>query len=99
MPKSFSLFSRVLPLPSENWSDFADMWFCHDHGNNGVAKQQRKLLPGLKECFVAETYVLVARQYVNEGNVKVTKSGTVVCRRCGRQLGITIATDKSKKDK
>ncbi|RUS87030.1 hypothetical protein EGW08_005183 [Elysia chlorotica] len=24
-------FKRVLPLPSENWSDFADIWFCHNH--------------------------------------------------------------------
>lgn len=81
-------------MPSENWSDFADMWFCHDHGKNGVAKQQGKgkLLPGIKECFVAETYVLVARQYVNEGNVKVTKSGTVTCRRCGKQTGVVMDT-------
>ncbi|KAH9513371.1 hypothetical protein Btru_034752 [Bulinus truncatus] len=24
-------FKRVLSLPSENWSDFADIWFCHNH--------------------------------------------------------------------
>ncbi|GFO40844.1 E3 ubiquitin-protein ligase e3d-like [Plakobranchus ocellatus] len=28
-------FKRVLPLPSENWSDFADIWFCHHHHTNG----------------------------------------------------------------
>lgn len=27
-------FKRVLPLPSENWSDFADIWFCHHHHNH-----------------------------------------------------------------
>lgn len=26
-----SFFKRILPLPSENWSDFADIWFCHNH--------------------------------------------------------------------
>ena len=31
----FSVFKRVLPLPSENWSDFADIWFCHNHGGEG----------------------------------------------------------------
>ncbi|CAL1539604.1 unnamed protein product [Lymnaea stagnalis] len=29
--KSTCNFKRVLPLPSENWSDFADIWFCHNH--------------------------------------------------------------------
>ena len=28
-----SVFKRVLPLPSENWSDFADIWFCHNHSH------------------------------------------------------------------
>lgn len=33
------VFSRILPLPSENWADFTDMWFCHNHGecNHGDA--------------------------------------------------------------
>ena len=84
----------MLPLPSENWSGFADMWFCHDHGDNGVAKHQQKskMLPGVKECYVAETYVLVARQYVNEGSVKVAKTGSVTCRRCGKQIGVSMTT-------
>ncbi|CAG5123060.1 unnamed protein product, partial [Candidula unifasciata] len=28
-------FKRVLPLPTENWTDFADIWFCHNHQSNG----------------------------------------------------------------
>ncbi|BFY98230.1 hypothetical protein BsWGS_01270 [Bradybaena similaris] len=28
-------FRRVLPLPTENWTDFADIWFCHNHQSNG----------------------------------------------------------------
>ena len=28
---TLSQFKRILPLPSENWSDFADIWFCHHH--------------------------------------------------------------------
>ncbi|KAK7109404.1 E3 ubiquitin-protein ligase E3D-like [Littorina saxatilis] len=27
------VFKRVLPLPTENWSDFADIWFCHNHSH------------------------------------------------------------------
>ena len=23
------MFTRVLPLPTDNWSDYSDMWFCH----------------------------------------------------------------------
>ncbi|XP_052764348.1 E3 ubiquitin-protein ligase E3D-like [Mya arenaria] len=108
-------FNRVLPLPSENWSDLADIWFCHNHSKvtassektgdvntntcnstNGVVpgKMKQKLLPGNKECFVGETYVLVARRYVAKGSVKVTAAGEVTCFRCKRQLGVAMDTDK-----
>lgn len=33
--KPYSNFRRVLPLPTENWTDFADIWFCHNHQSNG----------------------------------------------------------------
>ncbi|XP_052258578.1 E3 ubiquitin-protein ligase E3D-like isoform X2 [Dreissena polymorpha] len=91
------LFARVLPLPSENWADFTDMWFCCNHGckDNGAtqASKTKQLLPGTKECFVGDTYLLVARGYTNKGFVKVNKSGSVVCRRCGQQLGVVMETD------
>ncbi|WAR14264.1 UBE3D-like protein, partial [Mya arenaria] len=110
-----SHFNRVLPLPSENWSDLADIWFCHNHSKvtassektgdvntntcnstNGVVpgNMKQKLLPGNKECFVGETYVLVARRYVAKGSVKVTAAGEVTCFRCKRQLGVAMDTDK-----
>ncbi|XP_045168495.2 E3 ubiquitin-protein ligase E3D-like [Mercenaria mercenaria] len=95
------ILSRVLPLPSENWSEFADMWFCHNHGNQEESSQkQGRLLPKAKECFVGETYVLVARRHVNNVGIKVTKSGTVICRRCGRQIGEAIESENglSKED-
>ena len=37
---SHSVFKRVLPLPSENWSDFADIWFCHNHSHQTGSQSQ-----------------------------------------------------------
>ncbi|KAK7010531.1 E3 ubiquitin-protein ligase E3D [Biomphalaria glabrata] len=31
--KSTCEFKRILPLPTESWSDFADIWFCHNHSD------------------------------------------------------------------
>lgn len=30
----------MLPLPSENWSDFADIWFCHNHSHQTGSQSQ-----------------------------------------------------------
>ncbi|KAL4222462.1 E3 ubiquitin-protein ligase E3D [Mactra antiquata] len=92
----WSIFNRVLPLPSENWSDYADMWFCHNHGNqDSSSDKQRKLLPKTRECFVGETFVLVAGQHVQDSSIKVKKRGSIVCRRCSIQLGVVETENKT----
>lgn len=88
-------FLRVMPLPSENWSDFSDMWFCHNHSHSNDTGQRTnnhrvsdlKLRPKLKDCFVAETYFLVVSDHIKEGSILGTEGVSVYCRRCRHLLG------------
>ncbi|XP_062566998.1 E3 ubiquitin-protein ligase E3D-like isoform X2 [Saccostrea cucullata] len=95
-------FLRVLPLPSENWSDFSDMWFCHNHSHSSTPTDQAtlteqageqndisdiKLRPKLKDCFVAETYFMILSDQILEGNVKITQDAFIHCNRCRNLLG------------
>ncbi|XP_048453432.1 E3 ubiquitin-protein ligase E3D isoform X1 [Rhincodon typus] len=46
-------FQRVLPLPSENWSDLVEHWCCHP---DPFAKALR---PRLDDCLLGDTFLLV----------------------------------------
>ena len=83
-------------MPSENWSDFADMWFCHKHEEtemNGCKSngfQNGKLTPKQQDCLVGDTYVLLSDCQVNRNSAKIGKDGAVTCSRCGCQIGVVI---------
>ena len=85
----FSILSRVLPLPSENWSDYADMWFCHKPADSQPMKKQQ-FLPKSGECFVGETYLLIGGSSVKASTLKEAKDGSLTCARCGKQLGVVV---------
>ncbi|KAK3592778.1 hypothetical protein CHS0354_003218 [Potamilus streckersoni] len=88
------IFSRILPLPSENWSDFTDMWFCHKHDNGEDALLDKgKLLPKSGECFVGDTYMLVNYSYAGPNSVRITEDSMAMCTRCGGQLGTLEAME------
>lgn len=96
-------FLRVMPLPSENWSDFSDMWFCHNHSHsndNGQATNNHvgsdlKLRPKLKDCFVADTYFLVVSDQIKEGSIQSKEDSSVYCRRCRHLLGEVMPREKN----
>lgn len=83
----------MLPLPSENWSDFADMWFCHKHEHTDTSGtvsnniQNGKLLPKQSDCFVGDTYVLISDCHTDRKAVRLDGSGAITCGRCGLQIG------------
>uniref|UniRef100_A0A8D2NBY6 E3 ubiquitin-protein ligase E3D n=1 Tax=Zonotrichia albicollis TaxID=44394 RepID=A0A8D2NBY6_ZONAL len=58
-------FLRVLPLPSENWSDLVEEWCCHP---DPFAK--RTLHPQHGDCFVGDTFLLLNSR--NESHLKNT---------------------------
>ncbi|NWS21226.1 UBE3D ligase, partial [Pachyramphus minor] len=81
-------FLRVLPLPSENWSDLVEEWCCHP---NPFARST--LHPQHDDCFLGDTFFLL-----NSGNEshKSKETTRVICKRCKTMLGETISSDTIK---
>ncbi|NXO78613.1 UBE3D ligase, partial [Sitta europaea] len=74
-------FLRVLPLPSENWSDLVEEWCCHP---DPFARST--LHPQHGDCFVGDTFFLL-----NSGN-ESQENTRVICKRCRTMLGETISS-------
>ncbi|NXA14811.1 UBE3D ligase, partial [Sapayoa aenigma] len=81
-------FLRVLPLPSENWSDLVEEWCCHP---NPFARST--LHPQHDDCFFGDTFFLL-----NSGSEspKSKENTRVICKRCKTMLGETISPDTIK---
>ncbi|NXD34705.1 UBE3D ligase, partial [Copsychus sechellarum] len=86
-------FLRVLPLPSENWSDIVEEWCCHP---DPFARST--LHPQHGDCFVGDTFFLL-----NSGNeshapesTKSKENTRVICKRCKAILGETVSSDTIK---
>ncbi|NWW71290.1 UBE3D ligase, partial [Climacteris rufus] len=78
---------RVLPLPSENWSDLVEEWCCHP---NPFARSV--LHPQHGDCFLGDTFFLL-----NSGNEShLPGSPAVVCKRCKTILGERVSSDTIK---
>ncbi|NXO07357.1 UBE3D ligase, partial [Oriolus oriolus] len=86
-------FLRVLPLPSENWSDLVEEWCCHP---DPFARST--LHPQHGDCFLGDTFLLL-----NSGNEshmpespKSEENTRVICKRCKTMLGETVSSDTIK---
>ncbi|NXS78528.1 UBE3D ligase, partial [Erpornis zantholeuca] len=86
-------FLRVLPLPSENWSDLVEEWCCHP---DPFARST--LHPQHGDCFLGDTFFLL-----NSGNdshvpepPKSKENTRVICKRCKTMLGETVSSDTIK---
>ncbi|ESP01787.1 hypothetical protein LOTGIDRAFT_205133 [Lottia gigantea] len=92
-------FNRILPLPSENWSDFADMWFCHKHEEEHHDKDSRPngLKPKPNDCLVGTTYILINSNHIKTDSVSYNNT-EVVCNRCGNCIGKGSNSSKSEKE-
>ncbi|NXK58846.1 UBE3D ligase, partial [Sylvietta virens] len=86
-------FLRVLPLPSENWSDLVEEWCCHP---DPFARST--LHPQHGDCFVGDTFFLLNSG--NESHVpespKSKENTRVICKRCKTMLGETVSSDTIK---
>ncbi|NWR92742.1 UBE3D ligase, partial [Furnarius figulus] len=83
-------FLRVLPLPSENWSDLVEEWCCHP---NPFARST--LHPQHDDCFLGDTFFLLNSG--NESHVPESPENTrVICKRCKTMLGETVSSDTIK---
>ncbi|NXP19683.1 UBE3D ligase, partial [Scytalopus superciliaris] len=86
-------FLRVLPLPSENWSELVEEWCCHP---NPFARST--LHPQHDDCFLGDTFFLLNSG--NESHVpespKSKENTRVICKRCKTMLGETVSSDTIK---
>ncbi|XP_053795110.1 E3 ubiquitin-protein ligase E3D isoform X1 [Vidua macroura] len=99
-------FLRVLPLPSENWSDLVEEWCCHPD-----PFARRTLHPQHGDCFVGDTFFLLnsrneshvpessvccseAGHHVSQSgsNLKSKENTRVICKRCKAMLGETVSS-------
>ncbi|NWW62854.1 UBE3D ligase, partial [Ifrita kowaldi] len=84
---------RVLPLPSENWSDLVEEWCCHP---DPFARST--LHPQHGDCFLGDTFFLLNSG--NESHVpespKSKENTRVICKRCKTMLGETVSSDTIK---
>ncbi|XP_071102058.1 E3 ubiquitin-protein ligase E3D-like [Haliotis cracherodii] len=96
--KDHSVFSRVLPLPSENWSDVAEFWFCHRHGDEEDHTPTVAPKPG--DCLVGSLHVLLSRSHMKMNSVTCSDNSELIrCSRCGNVLGLTLEDDDVKPQK
>uniref|UniRef100_A0A8C0VDG0 E3 ubiquitin-protein ligase E3D n=1 Tax=Cyanistes caeruleus TaxID=156563 RepID=A0A8C0VDG0_CYACU len=103
-------FLRVLPLPSENWSDLVEEWCCHP---DPFARST--LHPQHGDCFVGDNFFLLnsgdeshlpaspgccsdAGHHVSHSgsNLKSKENTRVICKRCKTMLGETVSSDTIK---
>uniref|UniRef100_U3JJ48 E3 ubiquitin-protein ligase E3D n=1 Tax=Ficedula albicollis TaxID=59894 RepID=U3JJ48_FICAL len=91
-------FLRVLPLPSENWSDLVEEWCCHP---DPFARST--LHPQHGDCFVGDTFFLLNsgnESHVPEspmccseaGHHKSKENTRVICKRCKAVLGEAVSS-------
>ncbi|XP_070567405.1 E3 ubiquitin-protein ligase E3D-like isoform X2 [Ptychodera flava] len=96
-----SHLKRVLQLPSENWQDVLDDWYCH--GNTTVEKMKKTcLIPKENDCFVGNLYISIGVTSLLDDSldfadsschIQTSKDSNVVikCAKCHAQLGETSA--------
>ncbi|KAK3108205.1 hypothetical protein FSP39_003162, partial [Pinctada imbricata] len=81
-------FRNVYPLPSDDWSNFTDIWFCHQHGDQSEADNPGgvSMLPRSHDCHVGDLYFLVDSGHVTRGGVR-EQCDVICCSRCQNIIG------------
>ena len=90
----------MFPLPSDDWSNLTDIWFCHQHNHQSESStgshdhrdqsdcspEHVSMLPRSRDCHVGDTYFLVNSGHVIRESVVQTGDG-LICSRCWRVVG------------
>lgn len=83
-------FRRVLPLPSVDWDQASEGWFCHLHTDDKQKLKPASLQPGHDECFYTELFFLV--DPLNLGGMSVECDGhSITCSQCKVSVGMKTA--------
>ena len=95
----FFRLTKICSLPSNNWSEFADMWFCGcKHGSNkkNPKEQSHPLSPTIYDCYVNSTLMWLHPKYLALFNTMDVDKKTRIasCRRCRMILGNVVNIGK-----
>lgn len=112
--KSDVRFSRVLPLPSQTWTDMLSMWNCcsHNHTNEkkcGDTKKSKnginpikKIQPREGDCLIGDIFIVVHSKVMDKNNIyfKKTKNKTNSWEiKCARCKALIGESDQKPQDK
>lgn len=84
-------FQRVLPLPSVDWEQASEDWFCHIHKEDGEKLKPSSLHPEEGECFYTELFFLLhcnLMEYIE--HAKPTNGLEINCIKCNLSLGVQM---------
>ncbi|XP_074659446.1 E3 ubiquitin-protein ligase E3D-like [Tubulanus polymorphus] len=90
-------FSRVLPLPSDDWTEIMENVYCCKHPtknssaseccNSSTENSHNSILPKRDECFVGDQYFSLCFDDVVEYEGLKIDGDCVICSRCRHILG------------
>lgn len=82
---------RVLPLPSVDWEQASEDWFCHIHKEDGERLKPTSLQPEKDECFYTELFFLFHHSLIK---CTIPKDSTdkfeIKCVKCSLPLGMLV---------
>ncbi|KAK4316302.1 hypothetical protein Pmani_012522 [Petrolisthes manimaculis] len=80
-------FNRVLPLPSVDWEQASEDWFCHLHETDSQKLKPRSLQPALDDCFYTSVFFLIHSELLTRGTTTESSESDVYCNGCSLSLG------------
>ncbi|XP_037794674.1 E3 ubiquitin-protein ligase E3D-like [Penaeus monodon] len=81
-------FRRVLPLPSVDWDQSSEGWFCHLHGSEGEKLKPSSLQPARDDCFYSELHFLVHKDTTVDCVSPNNNNCELACCGCQASLGV-----------
>ncbi|XP_071524932.1 E3 ubiquitin-protein ligase E3D-like [Panulirus ornatus] len=80
-------FRRVLPLPSVDWDQASEGWFCHLHADDSSKLKPPSLQPAPDECFYTELFFLIHNSMMGSLNA-VCDGNDIHCFGCKMPFGV-----------
>lgn len=80
---------RVLPLPSVDWEQASEDWFCHIHKEDGQRLKPTSLHPEKDECFYTELFFLFHHSVIKQTKAEGPSDRLDInCIKCNLPLGV-----------
>ena len=75
---NYSVFKRVLPLPSDGWEELSGSFFCHTHGggeegDHTHSSDHAKLMPKEGDCLISSSQLVIRGSALDSNRVVKSK--------------------------